>query len=303
MKKTVTTLARQPLFHFLVLGGLLFALYGWINRESEDDQNRILVDDAALLKHIQYRNRAFNGDAAATYLERLDADARQRLVGELVREEVLYREARSLGLDRDDYVIKRRMIQKMEYLARGFGLAEEALDDGEVAAYYAEHRERYARKPAITFTHVFVSDDRDDPRQQAEILQATLNGDGVSFARGLSYGDRFIYHANYVERDRDYIASHFGDAFADAVMALPADEGLWAGPVASDYGWHLVMVSDRQAGGVPPLDSIRGQVYQDAYEDKLAQQTEAFIDDIIDQYEVVVQDKGTDATAAGNIGG
>lgn len=112
---------KEPLLHFLMLAIGLFFLHSAVSHNDDnDDLKRIVVNQDALLSFIQYRTKSFEPVTAQKQLESLSDEALERLVADYVREEALYREARSLGLDRDDYVIKRRQIQKINYIARGF---------------------------------------------------------------------------------------------------------------------------------------------------------------------------------------
>lgn len=297
------TFLKQPLVHFLLLGGLLFFVYGWLNDSGTTGQsNRIVIDQDRLLEFLQFRNGAFNREAAQQYLLALDDTAYQRLLGDLIREEVLYREALKAGMDSNDYVIKRRLVQKMEYLARGFGVDEESLSDAELQAYLEAHLDRYRRLPRITFTHVFLSADRSDTEQRAADLLEQLNTEQVSSTEGLAYGDRFLYHSNYADRDLNYIASQFGPGFVDALAALQADPDHWQGPIASEYGLHLVMIASKQAGGVPDLTEVRDLVLRDAMQDKLQEQTDAAISNLVDSYQVVDKTERGSANQQGSAG-
>jgi hypothetical protein len=282
------SLLKQPLVHFLVLGGLLFVLHGWVNEgRLADDGDRIVIDNAALLEFLQYRSRAFNPDQAEKRLAAMTDDERQRLIERLVREEALFREALRLGLDREDYVIKQRLVQKMEYLTRGFGFSGDPIDRETVANYFAENSERYREPPSATFAHIFVDASRHkDAANHARALQQRLDAEGVPFSRAMGHGDRFLYHTNYVERSDDFIASHFGDGFAEALFGLEPDETLWQGPIQSEHGFHLVMLVEREAGGVPPLDDIYQRVAQDTRQARLKKQAEETIRAIVDSYDV-----------------
>ncbi len=282
---------RQPLLHFLVLGFLLFALYGWVSSGDIGDK-RVVIDDAALLEFMQYRQRAFSGSASEV-LDKLQPAEYQKLVNDLVREEVLYREALRMGLDQNDYIIRRRLVQKMEYLARGFGLQNSDLDDAEIEAYYQANLARYYEAPTFTFTHVFINGNDAAARERALSILDELNSKGVEFAEGLSYGDRFIYHSHYVERDSDFIASHFGERFSGELASLDVNASRWTGPMASDHGLHLVMLAAKQEGGTPELAVIRGRVLRDALQDKLDKQAAAFVDSIVAGYEVALPERAS----------
>jgi len=284
---------KQPLVHFLLLGILLFVLFEW----KEPDQNAnarlrtIHIDRDGLLTFMQYRSKAFNEEHFARQLDTMSDADRQRLINELVREEVLYREAQTLQLDKNDYVIKRRLIQKLEFLTRGFITAGPGLTNEDIQSYYEEHRHEYFVQPHITFTHVFYDYEHQGRNESAILAQGTLeqlNREKISFSEGIQYGDRFLYHTNYVERTPDYIASHFGINMAESVFELPANDQQWHGPFESPYGLHLIMLTNREPGRFPELDEIYNRIKDDAEEEIVRQRTEEAIAEIIGSYEIDV---------------
>lgn len=295
---------KQPLIHFLILGGLLFAVYGWLNPESPGgDGKRIVVDEAAVLEYLQYRNQAFNPDAVQSRLAALSDSELANIKSALIREEALYREALAMGMEQNDYIIKQRLVQKMEYLARGFQDDGEAIPEAEVRAYYDANLSRYDEPATITFTHVYIDPSRhgeDQAVRHAEDTLKTLQNHNLSFADAMGQGDRFLYHVNYVERPADLIASHFGANFSQAVMALDASEARWYGPIPSDHGLHLVKVAKHTPGGIPPLAEIYDRVAQDTRQSLLQQKTDEAIQRIVESYEVV--DKAVEKAAPINTG-
>ncbi len=281
---------NDPLFHFVGLGFLLFVLFDLIGPTQSPELDReIRVDQEALLTFIQYRSRNFDRDTAQARLASLDATALDQLVKEFVREEVLYREGLSLGLDSDDYVIRRRLIQKVEFLAEGFASASASLSDDDLATYFEEHKRDYYVSPSITFTHVFF--DRAKHGQATDILAgemlAQLNAEQVPFAGAPGRGDRFPFHLNYVERTPEFVASHFGREMAEAVLALPVDD-MWKGIFTSAYGAHLVLVAARVEGRDATLDEVRSRVRDDAMRDLMGRDMEAAIARIAEGYDIEI---------------
>ncbi|EED34533.1 conserved hypothetical protein [Luminiphilus syltensis NOR5-1B] len=286
----VTSCIRQPLVHFLIMGAFLFVFYLAItDDEASEDGHRIVVDEPTLLRFLQYRSKSFDPNMAAQKLSALNMSKREQLLMQLVREEALYREAGRLGLHRDDYVIKQRMVQKVEYLARGFGEAEQLIDRNAVATYYVENISRYEEPSIATFAHVFVRGLDDNARQRIKGLQQALSREDIAFSSAMGRGDRFVYHANYVERSRDMIDSHFGERFGAKLFEMSPDQKRWQGPVASDHGYHLVMLFKRDPASVPSLDSIYPRVAEDARRVALDQQTEQALTDIVSNYEVTFE--------------
>ncbi len=286
--------ARDPLVHFLIAGLLLFALLSWLAPEDED-QRDIVVDRDRLLTFIQYRTKVFQPELAEKRLQGLSPKERDNLIEDYVEEEALYREAISMGLEGDDYVIRRRMVQKLEFITQGFVEQDLSLTDQQLSNYFSDNQQDYYIDPSITFTHVFLSQEKnlqsgaasEDLSAQAQSLLKELHDRQVSFSQAIGYGDRFPFHVNYVERTPDFIASHFGQSFADEVFALDDDPVLWYGPFQSSYGLHLVKVSERLEGRLPELEEVKAIVAQDFRQAKIREHQQAAIQEIVAQYNII----------------
>ncbi|PCJ70387.1 MAG: hypothetical protein COA62_07260 [Rhodobiaceae bacterium] len=282
---------RDPLIHFTALGVLLFALYALVGSDKAPQwDTRIHVDRETLLTFIQYRTRNFDRAMAETRLAALKQAERDQLVEEYVREEVLYREGLTLGLEEDDYVIRRRLIQKVEFLAEGFSSAAVEVSEAELATYFEENQQTYYVDPSITFTHVFF-DKTKHGTETVALAQAgleNLNAENVLFSQAPGHGDRFPFHLNYVERTPAFVASHFGRELAEAVFALPADAANWKGVFISPYGAHLVMVTSVTQGRVPELSDVRGRVREDALRQRREEELEVAIGKIMARYDLVI---------------
>jgi len=278
--------------HFLAAGLGLFVLFGIVNRGDQDaDPNVITVNQEALLTFIQYRIKAFNPDLAEKKLDSLSDEELQRLIDDYVREEVLHREALALGLDDDDYVIRRRLVQKLEFITEGFAEAGADMDEAAVQRYFDANKADYYVEPYVTFTHVFFQTE-DRPREQARTLAEKelqkLNRNGVPFSDAPQHGDRFLYHVNYVERTPDYVGSHFGPPMTRALFALEPNEFVWRGPFDSAYGVHLVLLTTNEPGREPELAELEGRVREDARRARVREETEAAIADVVEAYDVRV---------------
>lgn len=281
---------KEPLFHFLLVGLLLFVLFEFTASDADQyDSRTIVVDRDALLTFVQFRSRAFEPKVAAERLDSLSAEELDRLIADYVREEALHREAVALGVDQNDYIIKQRMIQSIQFITNGFVTANVEVTEDDVADYFAENRDDYYIPPTATFTHVFFSTEsrsRDEAMELASAKLAELNRDKVIFSDAPRHGERFPYFTNYVERGADFVASHFGRDMADAVFALDSDESEWRGPFVSPYGVHLVLMPRREPGRYPALAEIADSVRQDAEREALDEAQEAAIKAIVDTYEV-----------------
>jgi len=139
---------REPLFQFLLIALLLLGGERLINADDyADQQYQIVVDDQVLLQFMQLQAKTFKPEQAMAALKALSAEDRQRLVDDYARNEALFREAMALNLDKNDQVIRRRLIQKMDYLAQGFYDEVAPLTEADLQTYYKEHRQDYKNQP------------------------------------------------------------------------------------------------------------------------------------------------------------
>jgi len=283
-------LIKEPLLHFLAIGLGLFILYEFV---AEDDAafNRKVIDvnRDTLLTFVQYRSQSFQPEIATVRFNNMSDGDLERLVADFVKEEALHREALALGMDQNDYIIKRRLVQSIEFITAGFATAGVELTDDDIAAYYETNRQNYSIEPHVTFTHVFFSSKnhgRDDALQLSTDKLAELNAGDVPFEDAPRHGDRFLYSLNYVERESGFIAGHFGPQMANAIFALEADDSNWQGPFESAYGFHLVLMPQKSEARIPGIEEVLDTVRYDAERDAVNAQKDKAIQAIVDTYEV-----------------
>lgn len=291
---------KDPLAHFLALGLGLFWLYAALNPGGGTlvDPKNIIVDRDALLTFVQYRTKTFQPKLAAARLDAMPKEKLKRLIDDYVREEALHREALALGLGRNDYVIKRRMIQKIDFITQGFAEAVIKLGENDIKAHYEASKERYREQAFITFTHVFFAAEQrevDKATVLANAKLAELKAGPAPFSDAPKHGARFPYGVNYVERTRDQVESHFGKPMTRALFELEPDDSAWNGPFLSPYGAHLVMVVGKKEARIPPLEEVRERVEADLTSERRKEQSEKAIKAIVDGYRVEIDLKVKDA--------
>lgn len=297
MRPLLRRLLKEPLLHFLAAGALIYVGFALWGPRGGDDSHHIVVDRLALLQYLQYQAKAFE---PATFSQQLDAMSpaeRQQLIDNYVREEVLYREAKALGLERGDYVMRLRLVQKMQFLLESS--SGETPTDTELARYLQQNAALYTVAPSWTFTHVFIDPlvrGKDRAEVDARRILGDLNRTHAGFNDAPRYTDRFPFMQNYVERTSDYISSQFGAQFLQALEKLPVGTGVWQGPLRSDQGWHLVLITAHTPGRVPKVDEIRDRLVDDLKRDRAAARQEQAVQAIIHQYRVELD--GVQAKAA-----
>jgi peptidyl-prolyl cis-trans isomerase C len=287
---SVSKLLKEPLFRFLVIGAALFALSAWHQARrpasGADAPPRIQVTAATIERLREEWGRRFQRPPTAEELH--------GLVEQHIREEVLYREALALGLDQDDTVVRRRLVQKMEFLSEDIAQAE-VPDEAALQQYFERNAERYARPTKVSFRHVYFSRERRGERAVNDAREALL----ALVKPGASdeaFGDPFLQDFELTDIAEADIAAMFGREFASQVMALPVDE--WRGPVASSYGVHLVRVSGRTAPQRVKLADVRAAVVRDYQDARRREANRAVFERLRQRYQIVVDEAAMTAAAA-----
>ncbi len=227
-------LLREPLFHFLVLGAALFAASRWVKPTDRAPANRQIVLTLDDLRQLQI--------GFAAQWQR--APTQQEMVGLLesrIKEEILYREALAMGLDKDDTIVRRRMAQKMEFLAEDVSSAHEPTTE-ELEAWFEKNTKLFTQPARVTFRHLYFSPDRRGKSAwpDATAALAKLAGRPASWAGAAALADPFMFQDYLADRTPDQISKDFGPLFARALFVQKP--GAWSGPIESGYGWHLVFV-------------------------------------------------------------
>jgi peptidyl-prolyl cis-trans isomerase C len=244
---------REPLVHFLALGLALFAVYALVNRgparTPTSHQIVLTVDD---LRQLQI-------GFAAQWQRPPTAEELMGLVENRIKQEILYREALAMGLDKDDEIVKRRMAQKMEFLAEDVSTAHEPTT-GELKTWFAKNTKLFERPARITFRHVYFSPDHRGPhaREDAEKALPKLAGRGEDWSGVEALGDRFMFQDYLADRTPEQIAKDFGPLFAKALFAQKT--GRWTGPIESGYGWHLVFIDSLTPERAPAFEEVEPDV-------------------------------------------
>ncbi|MFA0810657.1 peptidyl-prolyl cis-trans isomerase [Microbulbifer epialgicus] len=253
---------------------------------ASDQKNILHLNEDLLVEYIQYRKKTFNPDFAKTYWKGLAPSERSDLIHDYVREEVLYREAINLGLQDNDQIIRRRLIQKLEYVTEGFAsdinVSQQDLED-----YFRLHQEEYQIEASVTFTHVFFDFSSQLNSSLEETALQTLGyllEKSVAFEKASEHGDRFIYHRNYVGRTRQLVASHMGADMAQKIFQLPMNT--WSGPFESPYGLHLVLVVENNPSRLPNYQEVAPLVLEDYRRQKLDDMRHRKIQELIAQYRI-----------------
>jgi len=268
---------RSPLLHFLVLGALLFVLYSIYGDKGQMENKEIVVSAQQVELLSSLWEKQWRRPPMPQELE--------GLINSYIREEVLYREALAMGLDRDDMVVRRRLAQKIEFLAQDLATRGEPSEQ-ELRTFFEEHPEIFEEPGRITFSHVYINVDQhgNDSFDVAEEVLGKLQAGGDP--DGL--GDRFMLQKDYLRKSPSEVARHFGSQFADEVFEI--EMGEWQGPVQSGYGLHLVLVESQEEPYLPQLEDVRGEVRDEFQSFRRREVDELFYNKLREGYEIVIEE-------------
>ena len=260
---TFKKILGDPLTHFILAGVVVFIALS--SGERATDEQEILITRDTLVEFVQARSRIFDDSFAAGRLEQMSEAELRDLIDQYEREEALYREAMQLGLDKGDYVIRQRLVGKMGFITnREISVADPSTD--ELQQFFKANLQDYIEPASATFTHVFLSGQYSGEAElelRAQELLASLRADSVPPDAAQSFGDRFLYHSQYIDRDHRFVSTELGRIAADRIFADESPIGRWFGPVYSEHGAHLVNLTMRSSQQIPEFVDVRQQVVGD----------------------------------------
>lgn len=295
-------LLREPLLHFVLLGGVLFAgsallttqapiitisaaeqrsaIENWRDRHGSspntDEQNALLaskIDDAVLL-----------AEAIQHDLHRRDPVVRYRLLQNIRlfsfggpanrTDQQMLESALRMSMHRADLVARRRLIQQMRMLIESrVGVTED-----ELHAHYAAHPDDYRHQPRYDFELRFFPDGESLPPQPWGNLDAAT-------------GEPFLLGQRFSGLSHQRVYNLFGSKFQQAIATAPLNR--WHGPLRSIYGQHLVRVTARQSERPAPFDDVRARVIAQVYAEKEQAAVARWLDATRSTYDIRIERRAT----------
>jgi hypothetical protein len=249
VRSKLATFCREPLVHFLAIGAGIFVFWHVLGDRVTPQAQRIIITPG----HVQLLARQWT----RTHLRPPSPEELAALVEQAIDEEILYREAVALGLDRDDQVIRRRLAVKMDFLTDDAAAVATPTDE-QLQAFLSQHPDQFNVEPVTTFAQVYINRSRRGDRASADAKRMLALLSTSARADWQSLGDPLPLPKRYEGATEAEVARLFGRGFTKNLSRLPV--GRWSGPVDSGYGLHLVLVRKRTAGRVPPLGEVRDAV-------------------------------------------
>jgi peptidyl-prolyl cis-trans isomerase C len=272
---------KEPLLHFLVIGALIFVVFSTFStQEISVDEKKIVVSTGDIERLAARWVKTRNRPPTETELK--------GLVDSYIREEVYYREALALGLDQNDTVLRRRLMQKMEYLSQD--IAElNTPDQAALNAYFLAHKDKYELPARVSFTHIYFNFDKrgrqivEDAKSVLAEIQAATSPD----VHTPDLGDQFMMQYTFTLETPFQVARLFGQGFAEQLFELVTNG--WKGPIESGYGLHLVRINEKIDARMPELASVIDKVRTDWMSEQRQKTNKEIYERFKERYEIVVE--------------
>lgn len=276
----LSTLLREPLFHFLLLGTGIFFFYAQFSASEEKSDQQIIITkqkiDTLANAFIKARGRAPTAEEMQQQLEYN------------IREQVLYREAMAMGLDQDDTIIRRRLAQKMKYLFNDLSVVSKP-SDAQLQKFIEENPSKFTIPEMLSFSQVYFDpkEHGDSLDEDAKVLLEKLRTGFIK--NSMDLGDRSLLPYDFNNERKSDIRSMFGDAFMQ--QAFRASKNTWEGPFHSAYGLHLIYIHKRTEAQLPPLSEIRDRVEREWMSFKQHEANEIFYQSMYQHYKIIIDDE------------
>jgi len=261
--KLLAKILPDPIFHFIVIGSLLFVLDGVFFTKVKSEY-RIEIDQVRI-DWIKNTSKKESGHLP-------DEQALARLVDNDIQQEVFFREALSIGLEKDDVIVRRRLIEKFTFMLEGITNNTSPADE-ELQAFYRHNTDLFIQNERYSFSHYYFSEDnRSNARKDAE--QALLKLTNIATVKTIAsadnqrIGDPFMMRYHYENLNSTQLKNNFGEQFTQSLVAsnlntnnqVTQSSNYWFGPIKSIYGWHLIKMTNQQQRYLPDYKEIKAKV-------------------------------------------
>ncbi len=268
---------KEPLLHFLIIGALIFVVFSIANKDAIDvSGNKIVVTSAEIVRLSDNWSKKWNRQPTETELK--------GLIESYIKEEVYYREALALGLDQNDTILRRRLMQKMEFLSNDLAELNQP-DESALNKYFLDNQEKYKLPARMSFTHIYFSLDKRGAKV-VEDAKSVLSG--LNALRAPELGDSFMMEYDFVQETPFEVERLFGKSFAEQLFTL--ETNTWQGPIESGYGLHLVRISEKIDSRMPELASVIDKVHTDLMFEQKQKMNKDIYEKFKERYEIVVED-------------
>jgi len=282
----LTRLFTEPLIQFLIIGAAIYGAYAMFATPEEDFRDTLVhVDSNRINGFISEWEARWNRPPTR---EEIDG-----LIQSYIKEDVLYRQAVSMGLNEDDPITRRRMAQKLEFLTSDLAMMIQPAE-GELERYFSDNSEAYRAPDRMTFSQVFFDPDSRGNSTLEDAAEALLElqAAGVPTEESMQVGDGFMLQSDFVSVTATEAARQMGSGFVEAVVQL--EPGSWHGPVLSGYGVHLVYVYSYKKSPPAVFEEVQAAVLENWQLEQREQFNADFLRNLKERYEIVIDEVPAD---------
>ncbi len=266
---------RDPLVHFIILGGLLFVLVSLWGHGSGKTEDIIITPE--MRTHVA---NLFE----ATWQRKPTPSELDALMDDQIKEEIYYREALKLGLDQNDTIVRRRMRQKLEFLQEDAS-NEAPPTEAQLRAFYETHKAKYTTDRHLSFTQILLAPQRLTPEDPHVAEAKKALGAGADPAK--------ITRSSLLPLDMKLetaktVSDTFGKDFLAQISKLKT--GVWAGPITSGFGTHLVRIRLNQPPQALSFEQARTKLKSDFMRTRREKSAKTFYENLRKNYHVIRKD-------------
>lgn len=273
----IKKIIQEPLIHFVLIGAAIFFIYNVMNADAKTSSGEnIVIADSDIDRIVEIYER--------TWSQSPDEKTLQALVQSHVDQEIMYLEGLKLNLDHNDEIIKRRLVQKYEFLVKDLSTADVATDD-DLEAFYQDYKERYQSPRKVSFHHFYFSPDRhDNPKELATKAIENWSTSQIEKDQYRDGSDPFFISSPQQSQTKDQLWQNFGKRFGDELMKVSYIG--WYGPIESGLGWHVLYIDDIELPQQAPFDQVKDDVQKDYQEQQLIDYNQKIMESLRAEYNV-----------------
>ena len=272
---------KEPLLHFIVLGAVFFIVYGLFNTGQTKDE--IIIDDIELNRMVSLWETQWRRSPTPEELG--------SIVEQHIRQEIFYKEALRMNLDHNDEVVKRRMAQKMDFLSNDLNALVAAPSESKLQLFYDKHKDDYKKTDSYSFHQVIFSPElhEDNVAHAASVLKE--NGQ-ASVEVMQTKGDPLPLPFNYDDVDTDRLKAELGENFSSSLNEMPLN--MWAGPINSVFGVHLIYMTIKEEGRIPEISEIKEELQREYTFEREQETRDMIYEELKGNYSIMIQAENLD---------
>ena len=278
-------LKKEPLIKFLIMSIAIYIAYGFFGTR---DAETLAKENTITITSQEIEMMAFGWQQR--YNRKPSKEELQKLIDKRIKETVLYEEAKKMDLDKDDVVIKRRVVLQYRNLVEGLLIPPDPTEE-ELTAYFQKNIDAYIPEEVLSITQIFFDPDKREETtlEDAEKTLLALQKREILPDNYNAYGDNFMLANEYTDITPFQLRKYFGRGFTESVMEL--EPNVWTGPVLSGYGTHLVYVHKKVTPDAPSLEEVKETVLSDYMDAKQEELIKIYMESVLAKYEVIIQEE------------